>query len=197
MSLAALPPLPARDGTGSQFRHGPMPAWVRCTTTWDRVSWRKPIGKKAFRACATGPASTRSCTFMSHYYVDSGQLGQRASPPLELYKQTYPRDSTPYNNLAVVYIQMGQFENALENARKAVQIDPDSASDIRTWGFAYAGLNRLDEAKATYNESAAAQGRRCGNSFCIGHYRLAAGRQRGHRARISPRSRTIPRATSR
>jgi eukaryotic-like serine/threonine-protein kinase len=89
---------------------------------------------------------------MSHYYVDSGQL-DKGITALELYKQTYPRDSTPYNNLAVVYIQMGQFENALENARKAVQLDPDSASGYSNVAFAYAGLNRLDEAKATFNEA--------------------------------------------
>jgi eukaryotic-like serine/threonine-protein kinase len=53
----------------------------------------------------------------------------------------------------VVYIQMGQFENALENARKAVQIDPDSASGYSNTAFAYAGLNRLDEAKATFNQA--------------------------------------------
>ena len=89
---------------------------------------------------------------MSHYYVDSGQL-DKGITALELYKQTYPRDSTPYNNLAVVYNQMGQFENALDNARKAVQLDPDSASGYSNVGFAYAGLGRLDEAKATFNES--------------------------------------------
>ena len=89
---------------------------------------------------------------MSHYYVDSGQL-DKGITALELYKQTYPRDSTPYNNLAVVYIQMGQFENALENARKSVQIDPESASGYSNAAFAYAGLNRLDEAKATLNEA--------------------------------------------
>jgi tetratricopeptide (TPR) repeat protein len=89
---------------------------------------------------------------MSHYYVDSGQL-DKGITALELYKQTYPRDSTPYNNLAAVYIQMGQFENALENARKSVQLDPDSASGYSNVAFAYAGLNRLDEAKATFNEA--------------------------------------------
>ena len=89
---------------------------------------------------------------MSHFYVDSGQL-DKGITALELYKQTYPRDSTPYNNIAAVYIQMGQFENALENARRAVQLDPDSASGYSNAGFAYAGLNRLDEAKATFNEA--------------------------------------------
>ena len=89
---------------------------------------------------------------MSHYYVDSGQL-DKGITALDLYKQTYPRDSTPYNNLAVVYNMMGQYENALDNARKAVQLDPDSASGYSNVGFAYAGLNRLDEAKATFNQA--------------------------------------------
>jgi len=89
---------------------------------------------------------------MSHYYVDSGQL-DKGITALELYKQTYPRDSTPYNNLAAVYNQLGQFENALDNARQAIELDPDSASGYSNVGFAYAGLNRLDEAKATFNQS--------------------------------------------
>jgi Flp pilus assembly protein TadD len=91
---------------------------------------------------------------MSHYYVDSGQL-EKGITALELYKQTYPRDSIPYNNLAVVYNQMGQYENALDNARQSVQLDPDSASGYSNVGFAYAGLNRLDEAKATFNQALA------------------------------------------
>jgi len=89
---------------------------------------------------------------MSHYYVDSGQL-EKGITALELYKQTYPRDSTPYNNLSVVYIMMGQYENALDNARRSVQLDPDSASGYSNAAFAYAGLNRLDEAKATLNQA--------------------------------------------
>jgi tetratricopeptide (TPR) repeat protein/predicted Ser/Thr protein kinase len=89
---------------------------------------------------------------MSHYYVDSGQL-EKGITALELYKQTYPRDAIPYNNLAVLYNQMGQYENALDNARQSMQLDPDSASGYSNVGFAYAGLNRLDEAKATFNQA--------------------------------------------
>src|ERR1700736_2061889 len=63
----------------------------------------------------------------SHFYVDSGQL-DKGITALELYKQTYPRDSTPYNNIAVVYNQMGRYEDALETARLSVQLDPDGAS---------------------------------------------------------------------
>src|SRR5207244_786893 len=94
----------------------------------------------------------------SHYYGDSGQL-EKGITALELYKQTYPRDFLPYNNLASIYNQLGQFEYALDNARQAVETDPDSVNGYTNLAEAYAGLNRLDEAKAkqaNFRESAAA-----------------------------------------
>ncbi len=88
---------------------------------------------------------------MSHYYADSGQL-EKGITALELYKQTYPRDSVPYNNVAAIYNQLGQFENALDNARLSVQYDPDSVSGYSNLSNAYAGLGRLEEAKATVQQ---------------------------------------------
>ena len=87
---------------------------------------------------------------MSHYYGDSGQL-DKGITALELYRQTYPRDAIPFNNLASIYNQFGQFDNALENVRQAVNLDPDMASGYENLAIAYAGLNRLDEARATLN----------------------------------------------
>jgi serine/threonine protein kinase/tetratricopeptide (TPR) repeat protein len=87
---------------------------------------------------------------MSHYYADSGQL-DKGITAYELYRQTYPRDGTPYNNLAVIYNQLGQFDNALENAKRALEIDPDMLNAYGQVGWAYAGLNRLEEARATVN----------------------------------------------
>ncbi len=89
---------------------------------------------------------------MSHYYADSGQL-DKGITAYELYKQTYPRDSIPYNNLAGIYNNLGQFENALDNARLSIAADPDSASGYTNLAVAYTGLNRLDEAKATLNDA--------------------------------------------
>jgi eukaryotic-like serine/threonine-protein kinase len=87
---------------------------------------------------------------MSHYYADSGQL-DKGITALELYRQTYPRDSIPYNNLGSIYNQLGQFDNALESAKHAVELDPDLASGYENTAMAYAGLNRLEEARATLN----------------------------------------------
>jgi len=96
----------------------------------------------------------------SHYYADSGQL-DKGITALELYKQTYPRDSVPYNNVSNIYMRLGQFENALSNALQAVQLDPDSINGYSNLAAAYQALNRLDEAKATI---AQAQARKLGAS---------------------------------
>jgi len=85
---------------------------------------------------------------MSHYYADSGQF-DKGITALELYEQTYPRDSTPSNNLSNIYNQLGQFENALDKGRKAVELEPDSVLGYENLAMAYAGLNRMEEAKAT------------------------------------------------
>ncbi|HUB03362.1 MAG TPA: protein kinase [Terriglobales bacterium] len=83
----------------------------------------------------------------SHYYADSGQL-DKGITALELFKQTYPHDPIPFNNLANIYNMLGQFDNALMNARRAVELDPDMVSGYENVGEAYAGLNRVDEARA-------------------------------------------------
>jgi eukaryotic-like serine/threonine-protein kinase len=87
---------------------------------------------------------------MSHYYSDSGQL-DKGITAYELYRQTYPRDATPVNNLANIYNRLGQFDNALENARRAVELDPDMVSGYENLAEAYIGLNRIEEARATFN----------------------------------------------
>jgi serine/threonine protein kinase/tetratricopeptide (TPR) repeat protein len=96
-------------------------------------------------------ASEREKLYITaHYYADSGQL-DKGITAYELYRQTYPRDSIPFNNLAAIYIQLGQFDNALENAKRAVELDPDMVTGYGIVAAAYAGLNRIEEARATIN----------------------------------------------
>ncbi|MGB8011268.1 MAG: protein kinase [Terriglobales bacterium] len=87
---------------------------------------------------------------MSHYYSDSGQI-DKGITAYELYRQTYPRDAIPFTNLANIYNQLGQFDNALENAKHAVEIDPDSTAAYFNVAAAYGGLNRVEEERATLN----------------------------------------------
>jgi tetratricopeptide (TPR) repeat protein len=99
---------------------------------------------------------------MSHYYADSGQL-DKGITAYELYIQTYPRDSIPYNNLAVIYNQLGQFDNALEKAKRAVELDPDMMNGYGQVASAYAGLNRIEEARATLNTAVQHKGSTAGS----------------------------------
>jgi eukaryotic-like serine/threonine-protein kinase len=93
-------------------------------------------------------ASEREKLYITaHYYDDSGQI-QKGIEAYELYKQTYPQDMIPWNNLAVRYNDLGQFEKALEDGREAMRLAPDVFSGYTLTARAYEGLNRLDEAKA-------------------------------------------------
>jgi len=99
---------------------------------------------------------------MSHYYADSGQL-DKGITAYELYIQTYPRDSIPYNNLAGIYNELGQFDNALEKAKHAVELDPDMMNGYGQVASAYAGLNRIEEARATLNTAVQHKGSTAGS----------------------------------
>jgi serine/threonine protein kinase/tetratricopeptide (TPR) repeat protein len=87
---------------------------------------------------------------MSHYYGDGGQL-DKGITALELYRQTYPRDPIPYTNLAATYNSLGQFDNGLENAKRAVELDPDMVNAYGQVASSYSGLNRIEEARAIIN----------------------------------------------
>ena len=66
---------------------------------------------------------------------------------MQLYERTYPRDGIPSNNLAVNYQSMGDYEKAVEEARKSQEIDPAGGVNASVnLAAAYFGLNRFDEA---------------------------------------------------
>jgi eukaryotic-like serine/threonine-protein kinase len=106
--------------------------------------------KKAFEL--KGRASERERLYItSHYYADSGQL-EKGNAAYELYKQTYPREVTPYINLSATALQLGDFDKTLENAKAAIKVDPDESRGYLNSAAAYMGLNRVEEAKAVANE---------------------------------------------
>ncbi len=103
--------------------------------------------KKAFEL--KDRASERERLYITaHYYADNGEV-EKGNAAYELFKQTYPREVTPYVNLAVTYtLFLGEFEKGLANGKEAIRVDPDTVNGYFTTAYAYAGLNRPDEAKA-------------------------------------------------
>ncbi len=91
-----------------------------------------------------------------HYYETvTGEL-DKSIETLQLYQRTYPRDSTPGNNLAVAYLSIGKFEKSVEEARQSLQTDPNAGVNAYVnLAAAYLGLNRFDEARQVVDPAVA------------------------------------------
>jgi serine/threonine protein kinase/tetratricopeptide (TPR) repeat protein len=91
----------------------------------------------------------------SHYYDNVTGDTEQSIQVYQLWSQTYPRDSIPFNNLGVSYAQLGQWEKSLPAARQAHQLNPDESIAFVALAGAYVGLGRFDEAKATIDQGMA------------------------------------------
>jgi eukaryotic-like serine/threonine-protein kinase len=93
----------------------------------------------------------------SHYYDNVTGDVEQANQVYQLWTQTYPRDSIPFNNLGVSYALMGQWEKALPVTRQAHQLNPEESIAFVALSATYIGLGRFDEAKATIDQALAAK----------------------------------------
>ena len=93
--------------------------------------------------------SDRERFYIEARYYDSvtGEVDQ-AVKVYELWAQTYPRDSIPWNNIGVEYESMGEFEKALGSYSEAHRLNPRGGLEQDNVATMYVRLNRLDEAKA-------------------------------------------------
>jgi serine/threonine protein kinase/tetratricopeptide (TPR) repeat protein len=100
-------------------------------------------------------ASEREKLYISaHYYDTVGDL-DKAADIYEQWKQAYPRDNVPDDNLALLYSATGRIDKALANAQQAMQIDSKDVFAYQNVAGAYMGLGRYDEARATLDQAVA------------------------------------------
>jgi DNA-binding winged helix-turn-helix (wHTH) protein/tetratricopeptide (TPR) repeat protein len=112
------------------------------------------VSKRAFEL--RDRVSEREKFYISlRYYMDVLDAGDEAIEVLELWKQTYPRDFVPRTNLSARYSAIGRYQEALDEAREGVRLNPDA-------GVAYAGvahtllcLGQFDEAGKIIEEALA------------------------------------------
>ena len=103
-------------------------------------------------------ASEREKLYISaHYYSEVTREVDKALAIYEQWKQTYPRDSVPWDNLALGYEATGQPEKSLANASEALRLNPKDRFAYANLADAYESLGRFDEAH-TVIEQATAQG---------------------------------------
>jgi tetratricopeptide (TPR) repeat protein len=85
--------------------------------------------------------------------VVTGNMG-KAEQSCELWIQAYPRSEIPHDFLSgAIYPAIGQYEKGVEEGREAVRLNPDFAASYALLMFNYIPLNRLDEAKAIYEQA--------------------------------------------
>jgi Flp pilus assembly protein TadD len=91
----------------------------------------------------------------SHYAaMVTGDLLQ-ANQVYQLWAQTYPRDYIPIGNLGVDGSILGQYDNGLAAARRALELDPTSGNSYGNLVADYLYLDRLDEALAILQQAKA------------------------------------------
>jgi serine/threonine protein kinase/tetratricopeptide (TPR) repeat protein len=91
----------------------------------------------------------------SHYYGTSRRQIEKAVEIYEQWKQTYPRDGVPRDNLALDYESMGQHEKAVANASEAIRLDQKDRYAYQNLASGYQFLGRYDEAKAVADQAIA------------------------------------------
>src|SRR5216684_591677 len=70
-------------------------------------------------------ASEREKFYISSHYYDTGRRQlEKGVEIYEQWKETYPRDTIPRDNLALAYQVMGQHEKTVANASEALRLDP-------------------------------------------------------------------------
>jgi serine/threonine protein kinase/tetratricopeptide (TPR) repeat protein len=88
----------------------------------------------------------------ANYFYATGELDKEAQA-YDLWEANYPRDSVPHANLGANYANMGQYDKALAEFQEALELAPDNVSSYENLAFANINLNRLEEAKATFDQA--------------------------------------------
>ncbi len=93
-------------------------------------------------------ASEREKFYISgHYYGTVTRQVDESIRILDQWKQTYPRDAVPRDNLSLAYSSIGQHEKSLSNALEGLQLDPKDPFAYQNAAAAYQYLGRYDEAR--------------------------------------------------
>jgi eukaryotic-like serine/threonine-protein kinase len=92
---------------------------------------------------------------MAMYYLTvTGEL-QKSNEAYEVWAQTYPRDPHSHVDLGSNYLSLGRYEASVSESREALKLDDGNPNTYFNLANAYLALGRLDDAKATLDQSAA------------------------------------------
>jgi tetratricopeptide (TPR) repeat protein len=90
----------------------------------------------------------------TYYLLVTGEL-EKAVQTYEMWAQTYPRNSEPFGNLGVDYTYLGQYEKGIAASLEDLRMNPGSAAAYTNLVGLYPSVNRLQDAKAQYQQAIA------------------------------------------
>jgi tetratricopeptide (TPR) repeat protein len=131
-------------------------AHARLGTVYSNLSeWDKAVYHKSRAYELRERVSERERLYITaHYYSTvTGELSKLVDT-YQLFKNTYPREWIPPNNLADSYNNIGWYHKAAEEAGMAVELAPDHPVPYGNLATAMLNLGRLDEAKQVLEDAA-------------------------------------------
>jgi eukaryotic-like serine/threonine-protein kinase len=109
--------------------------------------------KQAFARSESLSEPERLFIRSQYHYIVTGRL-EDVVATYRLWIATYPDDWVPYNNLSTAYQRMGQFDNAVREARTAVRLNATSVVPAQQLTRALLALDRIADAQDVMNDSA-------------------------------------------
>jgi len=89
----------------------------------------------------------------SHYFeAVTGEL-EKATEVFKVWKQTYPRDTTPYLNLDAIDSATGKYESGIKEAREALRLEQNSAMIYGNLAQDNLNVDQLAEAEAVIKQA--------------------------------------------
>jgi serine/threonine protein kinase/tetratricopeptide (TPR) repeat protein len=99
-------------------------------------------------------ASDREKLYIQAHYYDEVTLdSDKALAVYEKWRQTYPRDTIPWDNAALYSLFIGQHEKALQFASQAMRLNLQDPYAYDNAAGAYLALNRFDEARSVAEQA--------------------------------------------
>jgi len=84
------------------------------------------------------------------YFSATGELDKEVET-YELWIASYPHSAVPRANLGADYAMLGRYEKAVPEQQEALRLEPGNVNVYTSLGASYLYLNRLDDAKATFD----------------------------------------------
>jgi eukaryotic-like serine/threonine-protein kinase len=112
---------------------------------WESVLSEKSIAKAyELRSRASDP---ERFFITANYDLQVTRNLEKAKRTAELWAQTYPRDAGPHGLLTWIYQDFGKYEKAIEEAKTAIDLDPDFTPGYLNLAWAYVLTDRLKDAE--------------------------------------------------